>query len=219
MEAQTQPEKKKSKKKVIIIVLLVLLSLCCVVCATFSYFAYKSINETATQIAADQQKKLQDEKTVKVDPTTNEPISTEESAYENFEVGNSVRLNNEMVVRVVSVEEFNYDNSFEGYEDPFKGIYYIFKIEMINISDKKLYSPSVSLYDSGSGVSDKIGTKIKLDIPDFPLYSQVDPGKKVSGFVQFRKVEGMDKGSLFIQIENGVLSNDKSVSIRVFSIN
>ncbi|MEP7103483.1 MAG: hypothetical protein ABI721_02110 [Candidatus Dojkabacteria bacterium] len=214
---ETKPEKKKSNKKIIIIVLLIVLSLCCVVCAGLTYVGYQGVVDAAKKADADAAKILQDEKPVKVTPTTNEPISTEDSSYKDFKIGDSIRINNVMVVTVVSAEEYVYNNSFGDFADPFNGTYYIFKVEMTNISDKKVYTPTLSLYDMNTGVSDSIGTVIKQELSDFPLYVNVDPGKKVSGYIQFEKTADMAKENLYVQVtDHTLLTDSKIVNIKAF---
>jgi len=172
--------------KKVLIILFVLLLICCCVSVAGGVFltdqASRSIAETE-RIRAEKKALSQP---VKLKPGTKELLAEGDAGKSNFKIGDSVRVRNAYTIKVTQHERKYQDNSIAGYPDPFKGDYLSIFVEIENFSDKEIRTPSTALFDSQTGITDEFGSVYNLELIDYNPYTVVAPGKKYSGYVQYK---------------------------------
>jgi hypothetical protein len=199
--------------KKVLIVLFVLVLICCCVSIAGGVFltdqASRSIAETE-RVRAEKKALSQP---VKLKPGTKELFASDDSAKSNFKIGDSIRVRNAYTIKVTQHERKYQDISITGYSDPFKGDYISIYVEIENFSDKEIRTPFTALFDSQTGIADEIGSVYNIDLVDYNPYTIVAPGKKYSGYVQYKLGQEKD----IPLTDKGIRIEDTNIDLDVYS--
>lgn len=167
------------------------------------------------EVAKAYEKKKIDVQATKVDSADN---SIElENSKSDFTKGQTIRVADLYTIKVTLESEITVDNSVAGYDDgyyklsgwddPYKGTYGIFLIEINNISDQQITTPIVSIYNSDTGITDSVGSIADIQKVLYSSYVEVDAGKKYSGYLQV-KLNNIQRESLSLKVVDQTIDID-----------